>query len=77
MFAAIKDLYDSVFLENRDPNGEDAARQWEYLLMNWKHVLWKDDVERLLASQSKAKEINSVVSEVKKYNKQSYFQIIL
>ena len=77
MFAAIKDLYDRVFLENRDPNGEDAARQWEYLLMNWKHILWKDDVERLLASQSKAKDINSVVSEVKKYNKQSYFQIVL
>lgn len=77
MFAAIKDLYDRAFLENRDSNGEDASRQWEYLLMNWKHILWKDDVERLLASQSKAKEINNVVSEVKKFNKQSYFQIVL
>lgn len=78
MFAAIKDLYDRAFLENRDSmNVEDAARQWEYLLMNWKHILWKDEVEKLLTSQSKAKEINSVVSDIKKYHKQSYFEIIL
>lgn len=78
MFAAIKDLYDRVFLEARSSLGEENAEiQWEYLYQNWKHIIWKDEFEKEMSVQNKAKEINGIVDGIKKYNKQAFFEIAL
>lgn len=78
MFAAIKDLYDRVFLENRVSLGQENAEiQWEYLYQNWKHIIWKDEFEKEMSVQNKAREINSIVDGIKKYNKQAFFEIAL
>lgn len=78
MFAAIKDLYDRTFLENRDSiTNEDASIQWEYLYQNWKHIIWKDEFEKEMSVQNRAREINSIVDDIKKRNKQTFFEIVL
>lgn len=78
MCAAIKDLFDRAFLENRPAMGEeDSETQWRYLLMHWKHILWKEDFERLMSAQNRGKALGSIIDSIKKFNKQAYFEIAL
>lgn len=76
MYAAITDLYDRAFLENRDSMGDyEVETQWEYLYEDWMHILWKEEYEKEMSTQNKVRELNDIVNEIKKYNNRSIFEI--
>lgn len=76
MFAAIKDLYDRVALESRDAKDKFSVdNRWRYLYEDWMHILWKQQYEEKLSVQNKAKDINELVDDIKKYNKKTSFNV--
>lgn len=78
MYAAITDLYDRAFLEDRDSMGDyEVEAQWMYLYEDWMHIIWKEEYESKMSVQSKARELNSIIDEIRKYNNQAIFKIVL
>lgn len=75
MFAAIKDLYDRIFLESRDEVcNYDSNTQWRYLYEDWMHIIWKNDYDKEISTQNKARELNDIINGIKKFNKPAYFE---
>jgi len=76
MFAAIKDLYDRLALDDRKTiSNESVKTEWRYMYEEWMRFIWSEEYNNYMSIKSKTEIINNLVKNFKECNVKSLFNI--